>query len=111
MATLPVIALGVGVGVDYAIYLYNRLQIFLRQGMKLQDAYYHALRHTGAAVGLTGIALAIGVATWMWSPIKFQSDMGKLLTFMFLWNMIGALWLMPALAHYLIGRKARARTH
>lgn len=110
VATLPVIALGVGVGVDYAIYLYNRLQIFLQQGMKLQEAYYHALRHTGAAVGLTGIALAIGVATWMWSPIKFQSDMGKLLTFMFLWNMIGALWLMPALAHYLIGRKARAAT-
>jgi hypothetical protein len=106
VATLPVIALGVGVGVDYAIYLYNRLQIFLQQGMKLQDAYYHALRHTGAAVSLTGMALAIGVATWMWSPIKFQSDMGKLLTFMFLWNMIGALWLLPALAHYLIRGKA-----
>ena len=70
VATLPVIALGVGVGVDYAIYLYNRLQIFLQQGMKLQEAYYHALRHTGAAVGLTGIALAIGVATWMWSPCQ-----------------------------------------
>jgi hypothetical protein len=110
VATLPVIALGVGVGVDYAIYLYNRLQIFLQQGMKLQEAYYHALRHTGAAVSLTGVALAIGVATWMWSPIKFQADMGKLLTFMFLWNMIGALWLMPALAHYLIGRKAQATT-
>jgi len=108
VATLPVISLGVGVGVDYAIYIYNRLQIFLQQGMKLQDAYYQALRHTGAAVSLTGMALAIGVATWMWSPIKFQSDMGKLLTFMFLWNMIGALWLLPALAHYLIGRKAVA---
>jgi len=108
VATLPVISLGVGVGVDYAIYIYNRLQIFLQQGMKLQDAYYQALRHTGAAVSLTGMALAIGVATWMWSPIKFQSDMGKLLTFMFLWNMIGALWLLPTLAHYLIGRKAVA---
>lgn len=108
VATLPVIALGVGVGVDYAIYVYNRLQIFLQQGMRLQEAYFHALRHTGAAVSLTGVALAVGVATWMWSPIKFQSDMGKLLTFMFLWNMIGALWLLPALAHYLIGRRAGA---
>ena len=106
VATLPVIALGVGVGVDYAIYIYNRLQIFLQQGMTLEEAYYRALRHTGAAVSLTGVALAIGVATWMWSPIKFQADMGKLLTFMFLWNMIGALWLLPALAHFLIGRKA-----
>jgi len=53
-------------------------------------------------VSLTGAMLAIGVATWIWSPIKFQADMGLLLTFMFLWNMVGALWLLPALAHFLL---------
>jgi hypothetical protein len=53
-------------------------------------------------VAFTGITLGIGVGTWIWSPIKFQADMGKLLTFMFLWNMVGALWLLPALAQYLI---------
>jgi predicted RND superfamily exporter protein len=42
------------------------------------------------------------VATWIWSPIKFQADMGKLLTFMFLLNMVGALTLLPALASYLL---------
>ena len=46
--------------------------------------------------------LAVGVATWIWSPIKFQADMGMLLTFMFIWNMIGAMWLLPALAHFLL---------
>jgi len=107
VATLPVIALGVGVGVDYGIYIYNRLQGFLRQGLDLQQAYLQTLRGTGAAVGLTGIALAVGVTTWIWSPIKFQADMGKLLTFMFLWNMIGALWLLPALAHFTMTRAAR----
>lgn len=102
VATLPVIALGVGVGVDYGIYIYSKLAYFLRRGMGIQEAYYNTLITTGEAVSLTGAMLAVGVATWIWSPIKFQADMGMLLTFMFLWNMVGALWLLPALAHFLI---------
>ncbi len=102
VATLPVVALGVGVGVDYGIYIYNRLVGYLQQGMELQEAYYQALVTTGRAVAFTGIALGVGVVTWILSPIKFQADMGKLLTFMFLWNMVGALWLLPALACFLI---------
>ena len=102
VATLPVIALGVGVGVDYGIYIYARLSRFIRGGMSLPAAYRHTLYSTGKAVGFTGVTLAIGVATWMWSPIKFQADMGVLLTFMFLFNMVGALTLLPALAQYLL---------
>jgi hypothetical protein len=102
VATLPVVALGVGVGVDYGIYIYNRLTFYLKQGLPMQDAYYSALSTTGRAVAFTGIALGVGVITWILSPIKFQADMGILLTFMFLWNMVGALWLLPALAYFLI---------
>ena len=102
VATLPVIALGVGVGVDYGIYIYAKFAYFLRQGMGLQEAYYNTLTTTGEAVSLTATMLAVGVATWIWSPIKFQADMGLLLTFMFVWNMVGALWLLPALAYFLI---------
>ena len=102
VATLPVIALGVGVGVDYGIYIYSRMAYFLRRGADIRAAYFATLTSTGKAVSFTGITLAIAVATWIWSPIKFQADMGKLLTFMFLWNMLGALWLLPALAHFLI---------
>ncbi|MGV8842390.1 MAG: efflux RND transporter permease subunit [Pseudomonas sp.] len=102
VATLPVIALGVGIGVDYGIYIYSRLETFLRQGLSLQEAYYETLKSTGKAVLFTGVCLAIGVATWIFSAIKFQADMGLMLTFMFLWNMIGAIWLLPALAHFLI---------
>ncbi|CAA0090757.1 Uncharacterised protein [BD1-7 clade bacterium] len=102
VATLPVIALGVGIGVDYGIYIYGRLETYLKEGMPLQEAYFNTLKTTGKAVALTGITLAIGVGTWIFSPIKFQADMGKLLTFMFLWNMVGAIWLLPALAHFLI---------
>ncbi|MDO9616699.1 MAG: RND family transporter [Pseudomonas sp.] len=102
VATLPVIALGVGIGVDYGIYIYSRLETYLRQGLSLQDAYYETLKSTGKAVLFTGVCLAIGVATWIFSAIKFQADMGLMLTFMFLWNMIGAIWLLPALARFLI---------
>ncbi|MEE8365320.1 MAG: MMPL family transporter, partial [Gammaproteobacteria bacterium] len=105
VATLPVIALGVGIGIDYGIYIYNRLGSYLFQGMALSEAYLLTLMSTGRAVAFTGLTLAIGVGTWLLSPIKFQADMGILLTFMFLWNMLGALILLPALAYFLIKPK------
>lgn len=106
VATLPVIALGVGIGVDYGIYIYSKLEKYLLEGMSLEDAYYETLRSTGKAVIFTGITLGIGVVTWIFSPIKFQADMGFLLFFMFLWNMVGAIWLLPALARFLLRPEA-----
>ena len=63
---------------------------------------------TGKVVLLTGVTLAIGVITWVGSPIKFQADMGILLAFMFLWNMLGAMVLLPALAHFFLTPSAPA---
>ncbi len=102
VSTLPIIALGVGLGVDYGIYIYSRLEELLDEGLTLQKAYLHTLRSTGKAVAFTGLTLAIGTTTWIFSPIKFQSDMGILLTFMFLWNMIGSLTLLPMLSYYFV---------
>jgi hypothetical protein len=102
VATLPVIALGVGIGIDYALYILSVTLAQLRAGATLSEAYYRALLFTGKVVMLTGVTLAIGVITWVASPIKFQADMGLLLAFMFLWNMLGALVLLPALAHFLL---------
>jgi len=102
VATLPVIALGVGICVDYGIYIYSKLEKYLLEGKTLQDAYYETLRSTGKAVIFTGVTLGLGVVTWIFSPIKFQADMGFLLFFMFLWNMVGAIWLLPALARFLL---------
>jgi len=98
VATLPVIALGVGIGVDYGIYIYTALQDRLLHGDDLKEAYFYALKSSGTAVAFTGFTLAVGVGTWIYSPIKFQADMGIMLTFMFFWNMIGALLFLPALA-------------
>ncbi|MYM34440.1 carboxylesterase family protein [Duganella sp. FT94W] len=110
VATLPVIALGVGIGVDYALYVLSVMLSRMRTGDSLSAAYLHALQFTGRVVILTGVTLAVAVATWVFSPIKFQADMGILLAFMFLWNMVGALVLVPALAHFLMPRQPAPET-
>jgi predicted RND superfamily exporter protein len=108
--TLPVVALGIGIGVDYGIYMYNRLDDLLTQGFSLREAYYRTLRLTGRAVIFTGFTLAAGVGTWMFSDLQFQVDMGLLLAFIFLANMVGAIVLLPALVRWLIYPKhKRAR--
>jgi predicted RND superfamily exporter protein len=100
VSTLPVVALGVGVGVDYGIYIYSRFKSLLKEGHSIHDAYLATLKLTGSGVIFTGITLGVGVATWIFAPIKFQADMGILLTFMFLLNMAGAIVLLPALAYW-----------
>src|SRR5690554_710805 len=110
VATLPVIALGVGIGVDYALYLLSQQLYYQREGFSLESAYEKALRSTGKIVALIGFTLAASVVTWVLSPIKFQADMGILLTFMFLWNMLGALVMIPALSSFLL-RDISPNTH
>ena len=98
VATLPVMVLAVGIGVDYAFYIYNRLQLYLAQGVDIATAFKQALMEIGNATIFTAITLSIGVATWSFSALKFQADMGLLLTFMFMVNMVMAITMLPALA-------------
>jgi predicted RND superfamily exporter protein len=107
VSTLPVIALGVGVGVDYGIYLYDRIEIHLEEGKDLHTAFYEALTERGTAMVFTAVTMTIGVATWAMSALKFQADMGILLAFMFFLNMLGALFLLPALAAFLLKPHAK----
>jgi uncharacterized protein len=110
--TLPMVALGAGIGVDYGIYLWSRMQEFIRGGDSVHDAYVKTMRVTGASIIFTGITLAIGVVTWVFSLLKFQADIGIMLTFMFFVNMLGAIILLPALAAWLVrppAARGRAR--
>jgi predicted RND superfamily exporter protein len=109
VGTLPVIALGVGIGVDYALYILTVVLENIRAGSSLSEAFYRADLFTGKVVLLIGLTLSASVATWAWSPIKFQADMGLLLAFMFLVNMLGALILHPALAYFLYLRGERMK--
>ena len=107
VSTLPVIALGVGVGVDYGIYLYGALRARLAQGDALRAAFAHAFQVRGGAIAFTALTMSAGVATWAYSALKFQADMGVLLAFMFLVNMVAAMLLLPALAAWLLPRRAQ----
>ncbi|WP_028080210.1 efflux RND transporter permease subunit [Solimonas soli] len=108
VATLPVVALGVGVGVDYGIYLFERIQHDLAKGLSFADAFREAMLARGVAAVFTAITMAIGVGTWTMSALKFQADMGLLLSFMFLVNMLGAICLLPALGAWLFRDRAAA---
>jgi predicted RND superfamily exporter protein len=105
--TLTVLALGVGVGVDYAIYIFARMREAMQQGKPLTESYFIALKTTGIAVFYTALTLAVGVGLWIFSDLKFQADMGVLLTFMFVVNMIAAIVFLPALCRWLL----RPREH
>ncbi|MBD8525137.1 efflux RND transporter permease subunit [Pseudomarimonas arenosa] len=100
--TLTVVALGVGMGVDYAIYIFARMREAMKDGHTLRESYFIALKTTGIAIFYTALTLAVGVATWIWSALKFQADMGLMLTFMFVVNMVAAIIFLPALCRLLL---------
>jgi uncharacterized protein len=101
VSTLPVLAMGVGVGVDYGIYLFARMVAHKSAGESLQKSYYESLKEVGTGVVFTSVTMTLGVATWYFSDLKFQADMGILLAYMFFVNMLGAIILIPALASFL----------
>jgi len=107
VATLPVVALAVGIGVDYGIYVMSTIEEGMKDGMTLEDAMRRTLNKTGKAVVFTGVTLGLSVATWLMSALQFQVDMGMLLVFMFTANMFGAILLLPVLAKYLMPSQGR----
>ena len=100
-STLPVVALGVGEGVDYGIYLFSCFIAQRRKGLAFADAIEAAMQQAGSAIVFTGLTLSVGVGTWAFSSLQIQADMGILLMFMFLMNMICAIVLLPAIARLL----------
>ena len=101
--TLAVVALGVGIGVDYGIYIFARMREAMQtEGRTLSESYFIALKTTGIAIFYTALTLAVGVAMWIFSDLKFQADMGIMLTFMFIVNMIAAIIFLPALCRLLL---------
>lgn len=106
--TLPVIAISVGVGVDYGIYLFERISHEMHErGLNLEEAFVEALKQRGTASLFTAVTMTVSVLTWAASDLKFQADMGILLGFMFLVNVFGAILLLPSLAAFFIRQKSQ----
>jgi predicted RND superfamily exporter protein len=94
---LPVIAVGVGLGVDYGLYIIGRIQEEYRKSQDMTTAITIALRTAGKAVIFTASTMVFGVIFWSFSFLRFQADMGILLLFWMVVSMLGGLILLPAL--------------
>ncbi len=95
--TLPVVTVGVGFGIDYAIYVASRIIEELALGNELRDATYRALVTTGKAVTFTALTLVASVLFWYWSSIRFDAEMGLLLAVWMFVSMLGAMTILPVL--------------
>lgn len=97
LQTLPVSTIAVGVGVDYGIYLLSRIKEEFEILGDMEAAIQRAISTSGQAVTVTGLIMVLGVGFWNFSTIKFQSDMGLLLSIVTFLHILGTLFILPAL--------------
>jgi len=96
--TLPVACVGVGVGVDYAVYIIDRVKREYQKNLSYEKAITQAILTTGRAVFFTSTTLVGGIVMWyFFSSIRFQGEMSLLLSILMVVNMLGAVILIPAL--------------
>ena len=95
--TLPLAALGLGRGVDYSIYMADRLRDEMRRGLDFSEAANRAFNTSGIAIIVTAMTMILPLLSWNFlSPIRFQAEMGLLLAIILAFNMLGALTIVPA---------------
>ncbi|MBV8774567.1 MAG: MMPL family transporter, partial [Deltaproteobacteria bacterium] len=93
--TIPVISLGIGLGVDYGIYMVSRIRDEVMGGMEVDDAIVLALKSTGIAVFNTFLVMIGGIIPWVFSPLLFHSEMSTLLIFLMATNMVAGVIVLP----------------
>jgi len=94
--TLPVQSVGVGIGVDYAIYIVDRIRQEVTDTADIDEAVRRAVRTTGMAVTFTATTIVGGIFLWGFSNLRFQAEMAQLLTILMVINMLGAITVVPA---------------
>jgi predicted RND superfamily exporter protein len=94
--TLPVQSVGVGIGVDYAIYIVDRIRQECVDTQDIDEAVRRAVRTTGMAVSFTATTICGGIFLWAFSNLRFQAEMAQLLVILMIINMLGAITVVPA---------------
>jgi predicted RND superfamily exporter protein len=94
--TLPVQSVGVGIGVDYAIYIADRIRFEYADCRDVDEACRRAIRTTGMAVSFTATCIVAGIVLWSFSDLRFQAEMAQLLSILMVFNMLGAVTIVPA---------------
>jgi predicted RND superfamily exporter protein len=93
--TLPVQSVGVGIGVDYAIYIVDRIRQEVVDTEDIDEAVRRAVRTTGMAVSFTATTIVGGIVLWSFSNLRFQAEMAQLLSILMVINMLGAITVVP----------------
>jgi predicted RND superfamily exporter protein len=106
--TLPVQSVGVGIGVDYAIYIVDRIRQEVADTADIDEAVRRAVRTTGMAVSFTATTIVGGIFLWTFSNLRFQAEMAYLLVILMVLNMFGAITVVPAFYSILRPRVATA---
>jgi predicted RND superfamily exporter protein len=106
--TLPVQSVGVGIGVDYAIYIVDRIRQEVVDTEDIDEAVRRAVRTTGMAVSFTATTIVGGIILWSFSSLRFQAEMAQLLVILMVINMLGAITVVPAFYSILRPRVATA---
>jgi hypothetical protein len=94
--TLPVQSVGVGIGVDYAIYIVDRIRQECADTADIDESVRRAVRTTGMAVSFTATTIVGGIVLWSFSNLRFQAEMAQLLSILMVINMMGAITVVPA---------------
>jgi predicted RND superfamily exporter protein len=94
--TLPVQSVGVGIGVDYAIYIVDRIRQECVDTQDIDEAVRRTIRTTGMAVTFTATTITGGIFLWVFSDLRFQAEMAYLLVMLMILNMFGAITVVPA---------------
>ena len=97
--TLPVVSLGVGLGVDYGLYKVSRIRELIAAGATWEEGIIDGVSSTGQAVFYQAVMMSSSVFFWVFSPLRFQAEMGFLLGILMMVNMLVGVLLLPALLH------------
>jgi len=99
--SLPVAAVGIGIGIDYGYYVLSRIVEEFQRFGDHEKAIEEALMTTGRAIMFTGTTLTVSVIFWIFFPMKFQSEMAILLTILLFFHVVGALAFIPGMVSLL----------
>ena len=99
--TLPVVSLGIGLGVDYGLYIISRIKETYKAEKDLSMAVVKGVTTSGRAVFMTATMMTAGVVFWYFSPLRFQAEMGILLGILMMSNMLVGILVLPAIVNIL----------
>jgi predicted RND superfamily exporter protein len=114
--TLPVVALGIGLGVDYTFYIVDGIREELHHSNNVEAAILKSLRSSGRGVLVTALTLIVSVGLWSFSSVRLQADMGLLIALWLSISAFSALFIMPAIVYvfrpeFVVGSKDRPIEH